>query len=125
MKTVSYELASELLDVLKSMLQADDDDLEETHGSYRLEMAREAIAKAEAAMVNGKPDADGWMKWGGGECPVPDGTLIDVEYRDGERQVSLPANKLADGKDRDASICFWYNEGEPNDIIAYRIVEGD
>lgn len=127
MKTVSYELASELLEVLKSMLRADDDDLEETHGSYRLEMVREAIAKAEAAMAEPQPDADGWIKWEGGECPVPDGVLVDVEYRDGGRQFLLPANELVDGRDRDASICFWGNDGLRNDIIAYRInaFEGD
>ena len=122
MKTVSYELAKEMLDTLRyaaSCLGTDGNDLVDL-----------MISKAKAAMAEPQPDSDGWIKWvggewGRGECPVPDGTLIDVEYRDGERQVSLPANKLADGKDRDASICFWYDEGEPNDIIAYRIVEGD
>ena len=30
------------------------------------------------------PDADGWIEWGGGECPVDDGDLIDVKFSDGD-----------------------------------------
>lgn len=124
MKTVSYELASELLEALKYCVD---------HGSmtgdeWVKDTAVAAISKADAAMAEPQPDADGWIKWEGGEwgeCPVPDGTLIDVEYRDGERKLSLPANTLPGGKVRDASVFFWYNEGAPNDIIAYRIVNGD
>ena len=117
MKTVSYELAKEMLDTLRyaaSCLGTDGNDPVDL-----------MISKAEAAMAEPQPDADGWIKWEGGECPVPDGVLVDVEYRDGIRKFSLPANELVGGKDRDASICFWYDEGVPNDIIAYRIVEGD
>lgn len=113
MKTVSYELASELLDVLKSMLRADDDDLEETHGSYRLEMAREAIAKAETAMVEGASDADRWIKWEGGKRPVDADTLVDCKLRDG----------YVEGCQK-ASLFDWSDIDSDTDIIAYRIVEG-
>lgn len=30
------------------------------------------------------PDADGWVEWGSGECPVDDGDLIDVKFSDGD-----------------------------------------
>lgn len=63
---------------------------------------------------------DGWIEWGGGECPVPRGTLVDVRYRDGRQLNALSAN---DGtlNPRDASFVFWRNDGSENDIIAYRL----
>ena len=30
------------------------------------------------------PDADGWIEWNGGECPVGDGDRIDVKFSDGD-----------------------------------------
>ena len=32
--------------------------------------ARSAIARAESTLAEPKPDADGWIPWVGGECPV-------------------------------------------------------
>lgn len=63
---------------------------------------------------------DGWIEWGGGECPVPRGTLVDVRYRDGRQLNALSAN---DGtlNPRDASFVFWRNDGSEKDIIAYRL----
>lgn len=63
---------------------------------------------------------DGWIDWGGGECPVPTGTLVDVRYRDGEELFSLPADDLAPSG-RDASFAFWRDSAQDNDIIAYRL----
>lgn len=34
---------------------------------------------------------DGWIEWGGGECPVPTGTLVDVRYRNGEENHHVGA----------------------------------
>ncbi|MFU2368480.1 MAG: hypothetical protein ACM685_22895 [Enterobacteriaceae bacterium] len=28
--------------------------------------------------------SDGWIEWGGGECPVSDNAMVDVRYRDGQ-----------------------------------------
>lgn len=63
---------------------------------------------------------DGWIEWGGVECPVPRGTLVDVRYRDGRQLNALSAN---DGtlNPRDASFVFWRNDGSEKDIIAYRL----
>ena len=63
---------------------------------------------------------EGWIEWGGGECPVPRGTLVDVRYRDGRQLNALSAN---DGtlNPRDASFVFWRNDGSEKDIIAYRL----
>lgn len=69
-----------------------------------------------------KPEADDWIEWKGGECPVPDGTLVDVRYRDGQEQFGLPANELYDTP-RYAASAFWNHDGLKNDIIAYRVVK--
>lgn len=62
----------------------------------------------------------GWIEWGGGECPVKKGTLVDVRYRDGEELSALPADDLAPSS-RDASFAFWRDGAQNNDIIAYRL----
>ena len=67
------------------------------------------------------PADDGWIEWGGGECPVETGTLVDVRYRDGQELYALPANEVHPGA-RDAQQDFWENHDFKNDIVAYRIV---
>lgn len=62
-----------------------------------------------------------WIKWEGGECPVPKGTLIDVKYRDGHKQKGCPAGPTPGEFERNAS--FWGNAGAPSDIIAYRLAK--
>lgn len=54
-----------------------------------------------------------WIKWEGGKCPVPEGTLIDVRYRDMTEALCLIF----------ASTNYWLNENMSNDIIAYRLCE--
>lgn len=39
------------------------------------------IARAEAAMAAPQPDADGWIPWAGGACPVSPDTLVDVKVK--------------------------------------------
>lgn len=55
-----------------------------------------------------------------GIIPVDDGVLVDVKYRDGEKEYNLPANKLH-GNYRDASYAFWRSEQEDKDIVAWRL----
>lgn len=65
--------------------------------------------------------ADGWSTWHGDESmPVPEGTIVDVEYRDGKRQFTLPAGENIDGLDRDAGPAFWRHDGQENDIVFWR-----
>ena len=62
---------------------------------------------------------DGWIEWGGGECPLERGAIVDVKHRDGG--IFLNAKALV-GK---AESC---NQGEtehPGDIIAYRMHRPD
>ena len=53
---------------------------------------------------------DGWIEWGGGECPVDGRGMVDVIFGHGGR---MSAN-IAD--------CWrWTHEGTDSDIIAYRL----
>lgn len=63
---------------------------------------------------------EGWIEWGGGECPLPRGALVDVRYRDGKQLNALSAN-YGTLNPRDASFVFWRNCGCEKDIIAYRL----
>lgn len=62
---------------------------------------------------------DGWIDWGGGECPVEEGALVDVKYRDGAIKKGLRA--LIPNSGRSASRLFWVKDNLPTDIFAYRL----
>lgn len=64
---------------------------------------------------------DGWIEWGGGECPVPEGALVDVRYRNSEKfPDTFGTIALAVGG-YGATGRHWNHDGYPNDIIAYRL----
>ena len=56
------------------------------------------------------PDADGWIEWKGGECPVDKGDRIDVKFESGLERVNVHA----------AWNWRHNNQGQYN-IIAYRL----
>lgn len=59
-----------------------------------------------------QPDADGWIEWKGGGCPVPPETVVEVRYRNDLIEVG-------------PSRIFGWKHPFPDrnyDIIAYRIV---
>lgn len=58
------------------------------------------------------PDADGWITWAGGECPVPGDTVVEVRVRDGARDTNRA----------DTWFVCWKNDNMPEDIVAYRVV---
>lgn len=58
-----------------------------------------------------KPDANGWIEWNGGECPVKYGDLIDTRSRSGKENYEV----------RVAEFLYWDIKGRPGDIIAYRL----
>ena len=68
--------------------------------------------------------AGDWIEWGGGECPVPRGTLIQVKLRDGFVSSEQPAlegfqtgaEQWRIGYDNDRKPCGL-------DIIAYRVLK--
>lgn len=62
-----------------------------------------------------------WIEWKGGECPVPEGTLIDVKYRDGHKQKGCPAGYTPTEFMRHA--IDWAHDDDDEDIIAYRLAK--
>jgi hypothetical protein len=66
-----------------------------------------------------EPDADWWIEWNGGECPVEVGALIDVKYRDLHVQLG---SKVGDRSAVEMyATTHWRNSGGAADIIAYRL----
>lgn len=55
-------------------------------------------------------DADDWVEWNGGDCPVPADTVVDVRFRGSIEDRRNPAAEW-----------YWPQRGDPSDIIAYRI----
>lgn len=54
------------------------------------------------------PDADGWIEWNGGECPVDGDSVIDVKLSDGDEFFGVDAD--------------WdWHQGSGCDIVAYRL----
>ncbi len=71
---------------------------------------------------------DGWIEWGGGECPVPCGTIVDVKHRcgavSGNQQAWPKHHKESDvvvNPFSNAGQAFWRHENSVVDIIAYRL----
>lgn len=61
-----------------------------------------------------KSESDGWIKWEGGERPLPKTQAVEVEFRCGKRNDMCIAGTWAWG---------WNREGRhSHDIVAYRII---
>ena len=61
-------------------------------------------------IIGTEPDADGWIEWHGGECPVSGDAIVDAKTRCGARLSQVECALLA-----------WDHLGMAGDIIAYRI----
>ena len=48
------------------------------------------------------------IDWYGGECPVPQNTLVKVKYRDGTFRSGFPA-----------AVYCWFHDGVDGDIVEY------
>lgn len=104
------DVTKELLEALKGLLVRVADD-EEYGPDHAVTVARVAIARAEAALAEPQPDADGWIPWAGGECPLADGVWHRVRFRDGYEPA--PIENPLDWR--------WTATGLRSDIIAYRV----
>lgn len=58
------------------------------------------------------PDADGWIKWDGGGCPVDSHVTVEASRRDGAKHIPMRA-----------SMFRWGHLLNGSDIIAYRVVK--
>lgn len=93
-------------------------DLEECKQSvdrFLLDLRGETPAAATEA------DPKEWIIHKGKSCPVMAGTIVDIQYRNGEVKLGLPADQYMNGPEWDASPSFWECNGADNDIFAYRI----
>ncbi len=57
---------------------------------------------------------DGWIEWGGGNCPLPMGCKVEIRTRIGGLRRDLPAHRWG-----------WEHLNDFDDIIAYRVIEND
>lgn len=71
------------------------------------------LSRTEYFHLYPTPDADGWIEWKGGECPVDVDALVCCKLRSGK--VSITAYH--------AGILSWRHNGNAADIIAYRLHE--
>ena len=109
------DVTKDLLKALKivtSQLERVGDTRKHKDGEF-IDLGREAIARAEAALAEPQPDADGWIPWAGGDCPLERRVRHQVRFRYGDESHW---SKCPYGWN-------WEHTGAPTDIIAYRIVE--
>ena len=71
------------------------------------------LSRAEYFHLYPAPDADGWIEWNGGDCPVGEGDRIDVKFSDGDEFFDVSSYW---GWGADAGCC---------NIIAYRLHKPD
>ena len=67
------------------------------------------LSREEYYQAYPKSDADGWIEWNGGDCPVGEGDRIDVKFSDGDEFFDVSSYW---GWGADAGCC---------NIIAYRL----
>lgn len=81
-----------------------------TREQYEAALAEKGVhtVKVEGQVV----DADGWIAWAGGECPVACGVAVDIKFRD---QIE----PVLDGAS--ANEFRWEHFENSGDIIAYRL----
>lgn len=77
--------------------------------------ARRAMMESQLELVENSADEEesGWIKWNGGECPVADGTEVEIKLMDGDVLLNMG----------DPESLRWSHDGFSSDIIAYRVVE--
>ncbi|MGL4756873.1 MAG: hypothetical protein ACRCXB_31380 [Aeromonadaceae bacterium] len=75
------------------------------------------LSRAEYFHLYPEPDADGWIEWSGGECPVDAGAMVVCKVRTGKL--------WRNGKAIAAGVLRWSDTDSTTDIIAYRLHKQD
>jgi len=77
------------------------------------EYSLQALEIALPVLEQQEKGDDGWLEWGGGECPIPDNTRVQVKFLDGYAPVVAEPQYLR-----------WQTLGlgVSGDIIAYRVI---
>lgn len=104
---------------------------EEYYQAYPEVTEQDAICLDEAINLigggNQKADADGWVEWGGGECPVERGTLVDVKYSGGEENFGVSAltegwqDDHVQGSNGKRTAVNWVDNLPVSGIVSYRL----
>lgn len=81
-------------------------DIEETR------LINERIAKMEASQDQKEVDADGWITWNGGSCPVNKNEIVDLKFGSGHIRYGTDTKYKLEGTG--ARDC---------DIVAYRVAK--
>lgn len=76
----------------------------------------EASGPSVCAFI-GRPDADGWMQWSGGENPVP-GRMVEVKIH---MRGELIPTEVNDNNTGLSDSVDWDHRGGKGDIIAFRL----
>ena len=71
------------------------------------------LSREEYFNLYPSPDADGWIEWSGGECPVDGDEFVVCKVRSGR--------EWRNGKAIMAKVLRWRHTGGIADIIAYRL----
>jgi hypothetical protein len=88
-------------------------------GELRRHVKNQILFMTDAPNYCYKYSADGEIRlaeqtkptyWEGGECPVPEGVVVEVRFRDGDKEQDLPSNFR------------WDHIKSDGDIIGYRII---
>lgn len=85
------------------------------------------LSREECYQAYPKADADGWIEWSGGECPVERGTLVDVKYSGGEESFGVSAltegwhDDHVRGSNGKRTAVNWVDTLPVSGIIAYRL----
>jgi len=61
-----------------------------------------------------RPRMNHWHSWQGGECPLPEGFLVELRFRDG--------NELKSGYYSDITCIRWSQDNHESDIIAFKVI---
>lgn len=73
-----------------------------------------------------QPDADGWIEWTGGTCPVSKTTVVDVKHADKTISSGVCAGDASDD-DPQYGFDWWAHRDTLSNshgfIIAYRVVQ--
>lgn len=102
MKKLTTEKCREFIRVFKSLEKEGHLALTSAYHLQALEIALPILEQQERG--------DGWIEWGGGNCPVPENSRVDIKFRDGD--IGLEQGPNWD----------WSHLGYRSDIIAYRII---
>lgn len=104
--TGSEQVAREIYEALGPIFQRHGGSVGPVH--VRASPPQEPAPPTEPA-----PDSEGWIEWGGGECPVPYNARVEWRLRDAYVPFGMPAL---------AVNLRWQHLPSGTDIIAYRVV---